>query len=68
MTTDEGREGDGETSKILRLSPGQEGEYYFILFPGLKDAKDDEEYERLMLVYKGSYCIVVLIKIHLTRQ
>ena len=46
----------------------ERGEYYFILFPGWKDGKDDEEYERLMLVYKGSYCIVVLIKIHLTRQ
>ena len=64
MTTDEGREGDGETSKILRLSPGQEGEYYFILFPGMKDARDDEAHVSL----QGSYRIVVLVKIHLTRQ
>ena len=67
MTTDEAGWGDGETRKILRTR-GARGSYYFILFPGLKEAKDDEEYERLMLVYRGSYYIVVLIKIHLTRQ
>ena len=60
MTTDEGRE-EKETRKIVK--------YYFILFPGLKDVKDDEEeYDRLMLVYKGHIVVVVVIKIHLTRQ
>ena len=51
MTTDEGREGN-EAGKIVKY--WERGKYYFILFPGLKDVKkDDEEYKRLMLVYKG---------------